>query len=157
MLSSHGQVLVLKGRLLLSSVDAAYEQCRHLLICLVHDWAASLTCVSVFHLLVVITTWHCMACCCSLDLQLSQLEASVAAADAPTLELLGQSTSRWLQADQTAATAPADTHRDAPAASTSGVGSECQPHQSSNSGMKGRAGAGNSNVANAGESPSSGL
>lgn len=45
-------------------------------------------------------TAACQLACtpCSLDVQLSQLEASLAAADAPTLELLGQSTSRWMHA-----------------------------------------------------------
>lgn len=36
----------------------------------------------------------------SVDSQLAQLEAALAAADAPTLELLGQSTSHWLQTAQ---------------------------------------------------------
>lgn len=45
-------------------------------------------------------------CVCSLDQQLSQLEASLAAADAPTLELLGQSTSRWMQAAQATTAGP---------------------------------------------------
>lgn len=100
---------------------------------LVQDFAASLTCGFTSCLVVV---------CCSLDLQLSQLEASVAAADAPTLELLGQSTSRWMHADQGAAATAADTHRDAPAALPSDVQSDCQQLHSSSSGMNGCAGAG---------------
>jgi hypothetical protein len=53
-------------------------------------------------------TKHYLACCtsagtaygpafsCSLDAQLSQLEASLSSADKPTMQLLGQSTNRWL-------------------------------------------------------------
>lgn len=40
-------------------------------------------------------------------MQLSQLEASVHAADAPTLELLGKSTSKWMAAAHMANPAPA--------------------------------------------------
>jgi hypothetical protein len=58
---------------------------------------------------------------CSLDLQLSHLEASLAAADAPTLELLGQSTSRWMQAAGAAANQPAGVPQDAPASSCNDV------------------------------------
>lgn len=54
--------------------------------------------------------------CCSLDNQLSQIEASLAAADAPTLELLGQSTSRWMhQAAAGSPSAAADTQQHSPA------------------------------------------
>lgn len=58
---------------------------------------------------------------CSLDLQLSQLEASLAAADAPTRELLGQSTSRWMQAAGAAANAAPGVQPDAPSATCNDV------------------------------------
>lgn len=58
----------------------------------------------------------------SLDAQLSQLEASLAAADASTLELLGQSTSRWMQAAQATAAPLPLAQGQATAAST------IQPH-----------------------------
>lgn len=76
-----------------------------------------------------------MLSCCSLDLQLSQLEASLAAADAPTLELLGQSTSRWMQAAHATANPSAAAHQDVPALSQSDV--QCEAQQLGSSGTHG--------------------